>query len=878
VPLAGELARFGSRPALVDGSAVLTYAELADRVAALGARLGAVRRLVLVAASNDVAGVVAYLAAVSHGHAVLLAADDDAVVDGLVRTYDPDLVVRAGQVRERRAGTAHELHPDLVLLLSTSGSTGSPRLVRLGGAGVQANAEAIATYLAVRPSDVAVTTLPLHYCFGLSVLHSHLLRGAAVVLTSLSVLDPCFWDLVRRHGVTSLSGVPHTFELLDRVGFGSEVVPTLRYLAQAGGRMPPERVRRYAELGRQRGFDLFVMYGQTEATARMAYLPPDLALQHPGTVGVAIPGGRLTIDAPDGEVGELVYEGPNVMLGYADSPRDLARPREVTQLRTGDLARRTDAGLVEVVGRVARFAKVFGLRIDLDRVERVLADDGWTACCASDDKRVVVAVRRPVAHAPSRTALRRRRTDTVLSADVGERVRTATGLPATAVRVVLTEEVPRLATGKPDPAGVLALATDPRSPAAEDVAATFALVLGIGAVQPGDSFVSLGGDSLSYVEASVRLEGLLGHLPEQWHLQSVAELELLRTGGDHRRLRSLETGVLLRALAIVAIVATHGNLWSVPGGAHLLLGLVGFNLARFQLTAAPRADRVRRLVRSACRVAVPSVLWLVAVTLVGSAYPWQTALLLNGVLGPPSWREPAWHLWFIEALVAVLLAVAALVAVPAVDRLERRQPFWLPVALAVTALATRYDWVELRGGDEIHRAHVVFWLVALGWATARATGPGHRALVTVLVVATVPGFFGDPGREAVVVGGFLALVWLRTVRVPAPVARACTVLAAASLWTYLTHWQVYPHLEDRWPWAAVAASLAVGIAVSRVDRTLERRRSGARRRVPEADAAQDQPRERVGRAVGGAVSASSPASSTGRAPVTTLTATGVPGA
>ncbi|VXC56080.1 AMP-binding protein [Nocardioides sp. AX2bis] len=870
VPLASvaDLSRFGDRLALVTGTGLdagdeqVTYAELADRVADVGRRLGPVRQLVLVAIGRDVASVVAYLGALAAGHVVLLTQEAPGTVERLVETYDPDVVVRRGGLQVVREGSTHDLHPDLALLLSTSGTTGAPRLVRLGAGGVQANAEAIAGYLSVRDTDVAVTTLPLHYCYGLSVLHSHLLRGAAVVLTTLSVVDPCFWELVGRRGVTSLSGVPHTFDLLDRVGLDSRPLPSLRYLTQAGGRMAPHLVRRWAEVGQRQGFDLFVMYGQTEATARMAYLPPDLAREHPGAVGVPVPGGTLRVDDPDPTtgVGELVYAGPNVMLGYASSRADLARPREVTELRTGDLARRDPAGLVEVVGRTSRFAKLYGVRVDLDSVEHLLGDDGLTAACASDDDRLVVAV-------VDRDRLDQRG----LVERTRARVLAATSLPPLAVVVVLVADLPRLPSGKPDTRAVLALAGGTHT--GTDVRGTFALVLGRDRVADSDTFTSLGGDSLSYVEMSVRLEELLGDLPARWHECTVGDLEAgRRPARPRRRGRTLETGVLVRAVAIVAVVATHGNLVSLTGGAHVLLGVIGFNVARFHLTGAPAAERCRRLVRSALRVAVPTVVWAGAVTVLTDAYPWRTVLLLNGVAGPRGWAEPAWHLWFAEAAVLTLAGLAVLVALPAADRAERRWPFWFPVALAVAALSTRYGLVELRGGDDIHRAHVVFWLVALGWAAARATSWWHRAVVTVLLGLTVPGFFADPGREAVVVLGLLALVWVPTVRLPTPVARLVGTTAAASLWIYLTHWQVYPHLEDRWPWAAVLASLVVGVVAWRA---WSAGWSAARSATGRPWSWHPVPQRRA--SGGGPASAVSPDSSTGRDPGTTPTATVVPG-
>ena len=330
-------------------------------------------------------------------------------------------------------------------------------------------------------------------------------------------------------------------------------------------------------------------------------------------------------------------------------------------------------------------------------------------------------------------------------------------------------------------------------------------------VGAGDTFVSLGGDSLSYVEVSLRLEALLGRLPQDWPTTTVAELAAARPRGVRRRRGTLvESNVVLRAFAIVSIVGSHANLFTLLGGAHLLLAVVGFNLARFQLTPADRRDRVRHLLRSAARIAVPSVLVIATVAVWTDGLGWRQALLVNGVTST-HWVEPGWYYWFIEAVVYLIVAVAALTAVPAVDRFERAHPFWLPFGLAVAALVTRYGLVGVPG-DNVHRAHVVFWLFALGWAAARATRPLHRVLLSVMVVATVPGFFTEGARDAYVAAGLLALVWVSTVRLPDLVARVTGVLAAASLWTYLLHWQVYPHLEHRIPWLATALSLAVGVA------------------------------------------------------------------
>ncbi|MFF2113559.1 AMP-binding protein [Rhodococcus koreensis] len=811
VGFARALGGFGDAPALVTPDDTVTYRELADRVERAASQLGRTRRLVLVAGTPEIDLIVTYLAALFAGHPVLLAPGDNPdSLAGLIAAYRPDVVVRSTDgrtvVEEQRAGSAHLLHPDLALLLSTSGSTGSPKLVRLSHRNVQTNAESIAEYLNICDTDRAVTTLPMHYCYGLSVIHSHLVRGAALILTTLSVTDPGFWDLVRTHRGTTFAGVPYTFDLLDRIGFDDMDLPDLRYITQAGGRLPPDRVRNYSELGRRRGWDLFVMYGQTEATARMAYLPPELAPSHPHTIGRPIPGGSFRLepvsDAPDG-TGELIYTGPNVMLGYAHTPDDLRLGDDLGgELRTGDLARHTGDGLYEVVGRRSRFVKVFGLRIDLQHVESALAQHGLTACCAGGTDELIVAVQD--------------------GGDV-DGVRRATaracGLPLGAVRVCLVDQIPRTATGKPDLRAVAELAhgyespraTSPRTgPDTNALRALYAEILHCTHVTDDSTFVNLGGDSLSYVRMSLRLEEILGYLPENWHTTPIGDFA--PAPRLRRRWRTVETNVLLRAVAIVLIAGSHIHLFTVLGGAHVLLGIAGYNFARFHLGAAGRTERVRHTLGSVARIAVPSMVWIGSVIAVTGDYRITSAFLLNGILGPDGWSAE-WRYWFVEAIVYIVLAAAAVLYIPLLDRIERRHPFWFAMGFVALGLLTRYGLVDVDDGpNRILTASVVFWLFALGWAAAKATTVWHRLCVTSVIVATVPGFFfGETRREIIVVGGLCLLVWLRSVPFPTLLSRVAGVLASASLYIYLTHFQVYLPLRPDHPWLALALSILVGI-------------------------------------------------------------------
>ena len=802
LPVAGGAADI----ALVMGDRSLTYAGLAAAVHDEAERLGPHRRVRVLEMRNDIDSVVALLGSLTAGHPVVV--------------VEADAPARSHEIGAAYAD-ARDLHPDLALLLSTSGSTGSPKLVRLSHANVWANARSIADYLGLTPADRAVTSLPLHYCYGLSVLTSHLLAGATVVLTDASVADDRFWALARAAGATSLAGVPYTFELLESRGFTGEELPTLRYLTQAGGRMDPDRVRRFAGLGREQGFDLFVMYGQTEATARMAYLPPHLALARPEAIGIPVPGGDLRLapvpGAPEG-VGELVYTGPNVMMGYARTAADLGLGAETPELHTGDLARQADDGLWEVCGRLDRHAKVLGLRLDLLRLEAqmpvptALVVEGGTVHGFVTEARTTERVRREL------TA--------------------ASGLPLHLVRVHQIPAVPTTPRGKTDyrlleaHAAASARSTpgarngdDASAEALRDV---FAVVLGRPDADVGQSFADLGGDSLSFVEVSTQLAHRLGHLPADWARLSPTQLAATARRRS-RHLIATEPAVLLRAVAITAVVVSHTDLFLLLGGAHVLLAVAGFNLARFSLHAVGRHERARRILSCTAGFAVPAAAWIGVTGAVSGDYRPATALFLNQATSGRAWSDD-WQFWFLEAMVWTNLGLAAMVLVPAVDRSLRRRPFSVALAVLACALAARYVSVGISAdGTEKYTVVGTIWCIALGWAAAEARTTPQRALVAAAALVGAWGYFPDqPARYAVVVLGVMCLLAPWSIQLPRVLSRGLHLVAGASLWIYLTHWQVYPGLEAAGhPVAAVVASIGAGLVAHRTHRWfLDRLRAG----------------------------------------------------
>lgn len=292
----------------------------------------------------------------------------------------------------------HDLHDELALLLTTSGSTGSPKLVRLSYDNVFTNAQSIVSYLEIGENDRPITTLPMNYSYGLSIINSHLVSGATIVVTEASVMQKEFWQLCRDQHVTTFGGVPFVYEMLHRLKFETMELPSLTKLTQAGGKLNPTLADTFIDICERKGIQFFTMYGQTEATARMSYLPPDQNRKKTGSIGIAIPGGELMLRKETGElitapnvVGELIYQGANVSLGYAEALSDLAYGDQNDGiLHTGDLAYIDEDGYFFIVGRIKRMIKMHGNRISLDEVEDLLRARGHECVCTGTDDEMYV--------------------------------------------------------------------------------------------------------------------------------------------------------------------------------------------------------------------------------------------------------------------------------------------------------------------------------------------------------------------------------------------------------------------------------------------------------------------------------------------------------
>lgn len=380
------------------------------------------RTLVFIMATNTVGSLLGYTSCLSNGIVplILSAHTEKGLYESLRDLYRPEYLWIPSEMEAdfgydsiyssygyslvRTGLTPPDMYSDLALLLPTSGSTGSPKLVRHSYRNIEANAENVSRMFGITPDFRAMCILPMHYTMGLSVIASHLFSGATLLLCGKSMLDKGFWSMLREERATILTGVPYSFEILSKMRFFRMDLPHLGIITQGGGRMSDELFRTCAEYADRTGKRFIATYGQTEGTARMAYLPPELALTKTGSIGIAEPGGQLSIvddsgaETFDGEAtGEMVYRGENVTLGYATCPEDLMRGDENHGvLHTGDIARRDADGCYYIIGRMKRFLKIFGLRIGLDEVEHIVKSAFDTDClCSGTDDMLTVRITNP---------------------------------------------------------------------------------------------------------------------------------------------------------------------------------------------------------------------------------------------------------------------------------------------------------------------------------------------------------------------------------------------------------------------------------------------------------------------------------------------------
>ena len=419
-----DLQKYAHNTAVItERGELLTYGQLAEEVEKFAASVPQ-KGFVFTLCENLLGSLVGYVACMNKRipQVLLDGSKDLDLVLKLIEIYHPEyLWIPTRRVEEIGGKTIYQygdfsfqqmiyaddfspeqkmINEDLLLCLTTSGSTGSPKLVRLSKENLKSNAESIAEYLHIDENERPVTTLPMYYSFGMSIINSHLIKGATILLTDKAVLQREFWNFTKEQKATSIAGVPYTYEMLKRLRFFRMDLPALKTMIQAGGKLNAAFVKEYVDFAEANGKQFIVMYGQTEAAPRMSYLPHDKAIEKNASIGIAIPGGEFSIiDTNGNEIttpdtdGELVYKGANVCMGYAEKREDL-RLGDNNQgvLHTGDIARVDADGFYYITGRMKRFVKVWGNRCNLDATEQIVKAITVNCACVGVDDLITVFV------------------------------------------------------------------------------------------------------------------------------------------------------------------------------------------------------------------------------------------------------------------------------------------------------------------------------------------------------------------------------------------------------------------------------------------------------------------------------------------------------
>lgn len=458
-----DLQKYDEHVAIIDDKGVqVTYGDLAEVQQRIADKIGR-RTLVVSLCRNSVGSVAGYVAFLNMRIVPILlnAQLEHTMMANLLSIYLPSFLwvptdmfsedLFSGMelvcseydysLLKTAYGREYPLYDELGLLLTTSGSTGSPKFVRQSYSNILSNAQSIASYLRLDETERPITTLPMNYTYGLSIINSHLLVGATILVTDKSLMQKEFWSFFKEQRATSFGGVPYTYEILNKLRFMRMELPSLRTMTQAGGKLTTELHAIFAAYAAENKKQFVVMYGQCEATARMGYLPAEMAVEKCGSMGIAIPGGKFTLIDVDGspikevyQTGELVYEGPNVTLGYAECGEDLVLGDERKGiLHTGDMAQFDEDGYYYIVGRKKRFLKIYGNRVNLDEMDRLIkgAFDGIDCATAGVDDHLYIFI-----------------THEGMAKDIKDFIVEKTRLNPAAFQTVVVDEIPKNDAGK----------------------------------------------------------------------------------------------------------------------------------------------------------------------------------------------------------------------------------------------------------------------------------------------------------------------------------------------------------------------------------------------------------------------------------------------
>ena len=443
--------------AIDDAGGLLTYGDLVNLREEISACIPK-RELVFCLCENRVGALAGFLTLYDCKDVCLLlsAHIDRDLLDSLYETYQPsyfwmpetttadfdfDVVYNYKGYSLCKTGIkAPEMYPALSMLMTTSGTTGSPKLVRHKYGNIESNAKNVAKVFGWTVAERGIIDLPMQYTMGLNVINSHIYAGATVLLIEANLMSPKYWSFIKEQKGSNFTGVPFSYEILNRLRFQRMDLPNLTTLAEGGGKLPDSLFSIFANYAEDKGKRFFATFGTTETSARLAYLPPECATTHIGSIGKAIPEGNLILVDENGQEitasdieGELCYKGPNVTMGYGVCMDDLKKGDEFCGFyQTGDIAKKDADGFFYIVGRKKRFLKLFGLRVSLDQSEKIITEHlGIECACTGDDTKMKIFITRED-----------------LKENVKQLISDKTGLKTSSFDINIIEVIPRFESGK----------------------------------------------------------------------------------------------------------------------------------------------------------------------------------------------------------------------------------------------------------------------------------------------------------------------------------------------------------------------------------------------------------------------------------------------
>ncbi len=764
---------------------------------------------------------------------------------------------------------------DMAAILYTSGSTGNPKGVVFSHRNLLAGAQSVSQYLEYDISDRIINIPPYSFDFGLNQLLSSLCVGATAVLHNFVTADDLM-ETIAAEQVTGVSGVPTVMIQLATMQWPPDAVQSVRYLSTTGGRMPESAVKALRQS--LPNADIYLMYGLTEAF-RSTYLPPSEIDRRPNSIGKAIPNAEVLVVRPDGticdpeEPGELVHKGVLVTMGYWNDPVRTAerfrpapgehpdKPNPEIAVWSGDTVKRDVDGFIYYVGRTDEMIKTSGYRISPTEIEEVVFSSGRVAATAAigveheilGQSIVVFAVPKDGKPLDSEAIIAHCR-KIMPAYMVPQKIIGRSELPLNpngkidrkhlkqeysqegvqSFGVVTAPPTDRIKSFFDNWLGEIAEILGMRSKGFGSVIEAFRWAFPDRPISSQDSFISLGGDSISYVALSLELAEVLGQMPEDWADRSISELEAERR--EQTKTASAAPDILLRVVAMLGAVFSHvfvsenyveslGYIFS--GSATLMLLISGLSFARFNWSEDPW-QTLRSTTRFLTTIMPPALLLIILICVRSRTIDWPLILFV-GNLTDPTPPKSFIGVWYIQLLLQFVLLTTLMGFIPGLTRFSFRHSFGFAISLVIAGLAAFLVFTVARPAayaDYFYLPQYYFWIFAMGWLFATVQTPEQRlaafaillgsivAVIAADVIYSVPSF-RDIFWLWLSLGGAYLLMRIN-VRLPMLAYRVLVVLARSMLFVFLFHWPIASHLPINSPALRIAlgALLSVGLWIA----------------------------------------------------------------